>query len=294
MDWLAFTGISLERMQTFVRVVHAGSIAKAAAGDPAKQALYSRQITELQRGMGLELAHKVGRELQPTEAGKRMAALISSFLQAVGEEIDVAGAEQRVLRLGCGDAVTQWLLQADLPRLLQAFPKHSIEISSAATLKIIESVRDGRWDLGIIHHKAIRSGLDALPYKTMKFGLFYPSSWGKRFETQLGKSVASVELVTLVGKGSFVTEIDCIGEEMGVDWIVRTRLSSLPYVMKVALQTGVAAFLPMQAAEFLPGYKCMKSSCFERLTREYHILYDSRKSRIRPAISDAARQLSRG
>jgi DNA-binding transcriptional LysR family regulator len=292
MEWAGFTGVSLERMQTFVRVVHAGSIAKAAEGDPAKQALYSRQISELQRGLGLELAHKVGRELQATEAGKRMAVLIAGFLQAIGDEIAILEKEQRVLRLGCGVAVTKWFLQPDLSRLIKDFPSHQIELHGGSTLEVLESLRDGRWDLGIVHHKASRSGLDAFPYKTMKFGLFYPSVWGKRFESQLGKTVTAVDLVTLLGQGSHVTEIANIAEKWGIRWKIAARTSSLPEVMEFAHQNKVAAFLPLQAAGFLTGFNCMNSPRFDGLAREYHIIFDPRKSAIRPVIARAAQHLS--
>ena len=65
-------GLSLDRLKSFLDVVEAGSIVKAAAGDTNRQSQYSRQIKELEVFFGAELTKRRGRRIEITEEGERL------------------------------------------------------------------------------------------------------------------------------------------------------------------------------------------------------------------------------
>ena len=54
------SGLSLDRLRSFLRVVEAGSLTRAALGDVTRQSQYSRQIKELEGYFGTALTRRVG------------------------------------------------------------------------------------------------------------------------------------------------------------------------------------------------------------------------------------------
>ena len=70
------SGLSLDRLRTFLRVVEAGNLSNAASGDPTKQSQFSRQIKELEAFFCVALTRRVGRRIEITDEGKRLALVI--------------------------------------------------------------------------------------------------------------------------------------------------------------------------------------------------------------------------
>ena len=54
----AVSGLSLDRLRTFLRVAEAGNLAKAAQGDATKQSQFSRQNKELEAYFGVPLTRR--------------------------------------------------------------------------------------------------------------------------------------------------------------------------------------------------------------------------------------------
>ena len=61
------SGLSLDRLRTFLRVAEAGNLAKAAKGDTTRQSQFSRQIKELEAFFGVALTRRVGRRIEITD-----------------------------------------------------------------------------------------------------------------------------------------------------------------------------------------------------------------------------------
>ena len=70
------SGLSLDRLRTFLRVAEAGNLAKAALGDVTKQSQFSRQIKELEAFFGVALTRRVGRRIEITQEGNQLALII--------------------------------------------------------------------------------------------------------------------------------------------------------------------------------------------------------------------------
>ena len=56
-DLFQTTGLTLERLHSFLMVAEAGGVTKAAGGDPNRQSLFSRQIKELEEFFGVGRLH---------------------------------------------------------------------------------------------------------------------------------------------------------------------------------------------------------------------------------------------
>ena len=57
---LSISGLSLDRMRSFLMVAESGNLSKAAKGDVTKQSQFSRQIKDLEGFFGVALTKRVG------------------------------------------------------------------------------------------------------------------------------------------------------------------------------------------------------------------------------------------
>ena len=70
----------LELMQTFVRIVEAGSLSAAAAQMLTTQPTVSRRLQALERALGVRLLQRSTHAMKPTEDGERCYARAKELL----------------------------------------------------------------------------------------------------------------------------------------------------------------------------------------------------------------------
>lgn len=121
----------LSLMQTFVRIVEAGSLSAAAAQMNATQPTISRRLQALERSLRLTLLHRSTHGLQPTEAGARYYARAKELLLSWSEfESDLGRAVDEVhgtLRVVVPHAFGQHKLVGPLVAFLAAHPHVTVE-----------------------------------------------------------------------------------------------------------------------------------------------------------------------
>ena len=71
----AESGLSLDRLRALVEVGAAGSIVRAAGGDPGRQSQYSRQIKELEDFFQTGLVERHGKGIRLTAGGRELARI---------------------------------------------------------------------------------------------------------------------------------------------------------------------------------------------------------------------------
>ena len=131
----AASGLSLDRLRSLLEVGAAGSIAKAAAGDPVKQSQYSRQIKELEDFFAVKLVERHGRELRLTANGKELARIGRFFLLGLSNFQRGCRREEQVLTVGAGATFLERfvipLLAGPLPRSTFRFAVETIDDDEA-------------------------------------------------------------------------------------------------------------------------------------------------------------------
>src|SRR4051812_42091623 len=113
MSVAAGTTIDLNRIDTFVRVVRAGSFTAAALDLGLPKSSVSRGVAALEAGLGVRLLHRTTRKLSLTDAGRRYFEAVQPAIGGVHDaSISIAdsGREARgTVRLttpaGMGDRV---------------------------------------------------------------------------------------------------------------------------------------------------------------------------------------------
>lgn len=178
MSLLATRGLSLERLQGFLDFAEAGSLIKAAKGDPVRQSQLSRQLRDLDEFFGVELTRHRGRGLVLTEAGHELARLAREQFHAL--EDFQSGCRSAPVRLSLVSARTI-INYVVIPRLRPGLVKgvaldlrHEFSADSAA------AVAEGRFDLCIIDRLPLPRTLSRCALGKMTYSLYIPKSLGAK------------------------------------------------------------------------------------------------------------------
>src|SRR5262245_19337050 len=95
-------GLSLERLTSFLTVVDAGGIARAAPGQPVRQSQLSRQLGELERALGVALFQRGTQGPRvPSAAGAELARLVRDLSRGL-DDVRRAEAGPLAVTLGAG------------------------------------------------------------------------------------------------------------------------------------------------------------------------------------------------
>ena len=121
----------IELMQTFVRIVEAGSLSAAAARLETSQPTISRRLQALEKLLGLKLVQRTTHVMKLTEDGERCYAHAKTLLESwQGIEDDLRGVTeepQGVLRVLAPHAFGQDQMIAPLQSYLQRYPKMTVD-----------------------------------------------------------------------------------------------------------------------------------------------------------------------
>ena len=121
----------LELMQTFVRIVEAGSLSAAAAQMLTTQPTVSRRLQALERALGVRLLQRSTHAMKPTEDGERCYARAKELLadwDALAADLRGAGeAPEGLLRVVVPHAFGQAQLVEPLADFLRACPRVDVE-----------------------------------------------------------------------------------------------------------------------------------------------------------------------
>jgi DNA-binding transcriptional LysR family regulator len=121
----------IELMQTFVRIVEAGSLSAAAAQMGATQPTVSRRLQALERSLGLRLLQRSTHAMKLTEDGARCFARAKELLASWDAfEADLRGASdvpEGLLRVVVPHAFGQQQLVAPLAEYLRRHPRVAVD-----------------------------------------------------------------------------------------------------------------------------------------------------------------------
>ncbi|SEK98181.1 transcriptional regulator, LysR family [Pseudoxanthomonas sp. GM95] len=121
----------IELMQTFVRIVEAGSLSAAATQLGASQPTVSRRLQALERFLGVKLLRRSTHAMKLTEDGERCYARARELLEDWhAMEAELRGtreAPQGLLRVVVPHAFGQTQLVAPVVAYLQRYPQVSVE-----------------------------------------------------------------------------------------------------------------------------------------------------------------------
>jgi DNA-binding transcriptional LysR family regulator len=239
----SLSGLSLDRLRTFLRVAEAGNLSKAAHGVVTKQSLYSRQIKELEAFFGVALTRRVGRRIEITPEGLRLADLIRRHFGELDDFREAMNGRPVCVRIGTQGSLIDWLLLPRLAACRDALGGALVELEQHRSADIVRGVADGRLDFGIVRDDAVPPEVKRWKLGKIGYALFAPKSVWKA-----GVTVEDVLRTVAVGEllpgGQYSTRWREWLATRDIEPRVAARMPSFVHLARMTREAGVAAVLP--------------------------------------------------
>ncbi len=157
---------NLHRLTLFLEVADSKSFSRAAKKLRISQPAVSRQISQLEKEVGIRLLDRSNRQVSLTEAGQELY----NAGQKVQESLDflrsdassLAGGYAGVLKIGAS-SVWEYLLPQIFADFIKKYPKLTIEMVVSNSNQISELVRTQQLNLGFISEIPTNSELESMP-----------------------------------------------------------------------------------------------------------------------------------
>jgi DNA-binding transcriptional LysR family regulator len=189
----AASGLSLDRLRSLLEVGAAGSIAKAAGGDPVRQSQYSRQIRELEDFFCIKLIERHGKGMRLTAQGKELARISRFFLLGLSNFQRGCLAEEQTFRIGASATFIQRFLLPVLSdyRLTRSKARYVTEVTGDDEVE--RRLHDLTLDFGVIQRATLSRPLQTKEVGRWKLNLWIPKAL-HRTETSAAQAFKNRQL----------------------------------------------------------------------------------------------------
>jgi len=246
--------LELRELQWFIVLAEREHLTQAAAQLHISQPTLSRALTRIEEQLGVQLFDRRRNRLQLNKYGEIFLA------HALRASSELAQAEQRIatlvdpdrgaIALGFVESFGNWLVPRMVNRYREVAPGTSFELFGGAADAIVDGVRKGRFDIGLVAPRPAADDVEWLPIGKQALRVIAPAEhpFQQRDAVELHE-LADEPLVTLrVGYG-LRTVIDGLFRSAGLTpnlAIETTELST----MSALVATGVGvAIVPEPPAE---------------------------------------------
>src|SRR6476660_5953174 len=166
-----FSAVELRHLRYFVAVAEMENVSRAALKLHVSQPALSRQIRDLEDELGFSLLERTAKSVRLTDAGRAFLdnarALLQNADEAVTKARAIANAEPTELDVGYSPTPTAEIV----PKILRAFqlamPNVHVKLHDWSNNAILDGIRDGRLQLGLIVPPLKTSTLHDLRYEEL-------------------------------------------------------------------------------------------------------------------------------
>jgi DNA-binding transcriptional LysR family regulator len=163
--------VELRHLRYFVAVAEMENVSRAALKLHVSQPALSRQIRDLEDELGFSLLERTAKSVRLTDAGRAFLddarALLQNADEAVTKARAVANAEPTELHVGYSPTPVAEILPKALRAFQQAMPNVHVKLHDWSNKAILDGIRDGRLQIGLIVPPAKASSLRDLRYEEL-------------------------------------------------------------------------------------------------------------------------------
>lgn len=144
--------LDLDQLRTFVAIADSGSFTKAAEAVHKTQSAVSMQMRRLEERIGKPIFGRDGRSAKLTEAGERLLGYARRMVRLSDETVAAFDDDELSgrVRLGTPDDYADRFLPEILARFSRSNPRVEVTVVCEPTVQLVELLRTGALDLGII------------------------------------------------------------------------------------------------------------------------------------------------
>lgn len=238
--------INFELYKIFYHAASTGSFSEAARQLFITQSAVSQAISSLEEKTGNALFIRSTRSVKLTDEGRMLFSHIEqayNFIRAAeGKLQEMKSLELGEIRIGVGDTVCRYLLLPCLKRFIAAYPKIKLRVINRTSPQIIEILKRGRIDLGVVTLPVADDAVNIEDFRDTE-DIFVASS---RFEELKDRSVPLSELaghpLLLLQKDSSTRHnLDAFFGRMGLMITPEIELESIELLVEFArIGLGIA------------------------------------------------------
>jgi LysR family transcriptional regulator, benzoate and cis,cis-muconate-responsive activator of ben and cat genes len=163
--------VELRHLRYFVAVAEMENVSRAALKLHVSQPALSRQIRDLEDEIGFCLLERTAKSVRLTDAGRAFLdnarALLQNADDAVTKARAVASAEPTELHVGYSPTPTAEILPKILRAFQRAMPNVHVRSHDWSNKDILDGIRDGRLQLGLIIPPPKASALHDVRYEEL-------------------------------------------------------------------------------------------------------------------------------
>lgn len=197
----------LVSLALFVRVAEARSITKAAEASHIALAAASRRISLLEHHYGVKLLERTARGVDLTPAGRALAhrarLMLSQADQLKSELDEYASGGRGHVRIQASESAISQFLPDDLATFSAIAPQVAIALEERFSGEIVQALREGATDIGVIMEGTPTEGLECFEYRSDQLVAVVPRkhplrSRRVRFSALLDHEFVALESATAI------------------------------------------------------------------------------------------------
>jgi DNA-binding transcriptional LysR family regulator len=163
--------VELRHLRYFVAVAEMENVSRAALKLHVSQPALSRQIRDLEDEIGFSLLERTAKSVRLTEAGRAFLdnarALLQNADEAVTKARAVASAEPTELHVGYSPTAVAEILPKALRAFQRTMPNVHVRSHDSSNKDILDGIRNGRLQLGLIIPPPRASALHDVRYEQL-------------------------------------------------------------------------------------------------------------------------------
>lgn len=164
-----------DSLRNLLRILEDGTITGAAKRSGKTQPALTRQMQLLEDEVGVRLFERAGRGVAATAAGRAVGDAAASILRQWEDTVSraraAAGREVQSLRLAASVTTCLYLLPGILARYRDRYPDRPLSLQNAHSSEIMEWMRRGEVDLGIVAVTEPPQEFEFIAYRTVRLGI---------------------------------------------------------------------------------------------------------------------------
>lgn len=152
--------MEFQQLRYFLSVLEEGGFSKAAVRHRISQQGISKSIARLEQELGAQLLRRVGRQIEPTDAGELLAEHAETVTAQTAQfhrKLDTAmGRSVGHLQIGSGPTAAVGIVAEVVQQMLHDQPKLKVTVSGGTTRSMTPLLRRGELDafVSVVVHRA--------------------------------------------------------------------------------------------------------------------------------------------
>ncbi len=249
--------VNFELYKVFHTVAKSGSFSAAARKLYISQSAVSQSIKNLEEITGSMLFSRGSRSVKLTAVGEMLYSHVDQaytlFKSAESKIREMQSLNLGEVKIGVGDTILRYLLLPFLQQFISKYPSIKLKIINRTTPGIIESIKSGAVDLGIVTLPVEDQDIMVVEYRKVEDVFIASSRFNHLQDRDISlEEVASFPLLLLQKESATRRNLDLHFSSKGIEIIPEIELESMDLLVELSrIGLGIAHVLRESVDHFV-------------------------------------------